>query len=182
MADQQKPLTQLTPYELENLSEAELEATIAAGGANADEARLTLGKFMIEGTSSKVPKNAKKGFNWVKEAGKNGHLGALEYRVYYEIRYDKQPNMKKLLDNLETVINKTKSARALNMLGEFYQIQDKKEESKEVAARYCNQSADQGCMIGTHWMGVFYHLGFGVSKNLSKAVEFLTKAAKTGNG
>ena len=31
-------------------------------------------------------------------------------------------------------------------------------------------------------MGVFYHLGFGVSKNLSKAVEYLTRSAKTGNG
>lgn len=31
-------------------------------------------------------------------------------------------------------------------------------------------------------MGVFYHLGFGVAKNLPKAVEYLTKAAKTGNG
>ena len=43
-------------------------------------------------------------------------------------------------------------------------------------------SADQGCQIGIHWMGVFYHLGFGVSKNLPKAVEYLTRAAKTGNG
>jgi len=31
-------------------------------------------------------------------------------------------------------------------------------------------------------MGVFYHLGFGVSKNLTKAVENLTRSAKTGNG
>ena len=117
---QQKPLTLLTSYELENLTEAELEATVAAGGQNADDARLVLGRLQIEGTSSKVSKNAKKGYNWVKEAGKNVHLGALEYRVYYEIRYDKQPNMKKLLKNLETVIDKTKSTRALNMLGEFY--------------------------------------------------------------
>lgn len=142
---QQKPLTELTSYELENLTEAELEATILAGGQNADDARLVLGRLLIEGTSNKVPKNAKKGFNWVKEAGKNGHLGALEYRVYYEIRYDKQPNMKKLLKNLETVIDKTKSTRALNMLGEFYQIQDKKEDSKEMAAKFYSLSAEQGC-------------------------------------
>jgi len=31
-------------------------------------------------------------------------------------------------------------------------------------------------------MGVFYHLGFGVPKNLTKAVEYLTRSAKTGNG
>jgi TPR repeat protein len=43
-------------------------------------------------------------------------------------------------------------------------------------------SAEQGCLIGIHWMGVFYHLAFGVPKNLPKAVEYLTKAAKRGNG
>lgn len=43
-------------------------------------------------------------------------------------------------------------------------------------------SAEQGCQLGQHWMGVFYHLAFGVSKNLDKAVELLTKAAKAGNG
>jgi TPR repeat protein len=43
-------------------------------------------------------------------------------------------------------------------------------------------SADQGCQIGIHWVGVFYHLGFGVSKNLEKAIEYLSKSAKEGNG
>ena len=32
-----------------------------------------------------------------------------------------------------------------------------------------------------HWMGVFYHEGFGVSKNIEKAIEFLTQAASKGN-
>lgn len=31
-------------------------------------------------------------------------------------------------------------------------------------------------------MGVFYHEGFGVSKNLKTAIEYLTKAAAAGNG
>jgi len=31
-------------------------------------------------------------------------------------------------------------------------------------------------------MGVFYHLAFGVSKNLDKAIDLLTKSAKLGNG
>jgi hypothetical protein len=44
--------------------------------------------------------------------------------------------MKKLFDNLETVINKTKSARACNMLAEFNQIQDKKEGTAAEAAKY----------------------------------------------
>ena len=36
--------------------------------------------------------------------------------------------------------------------------------------------------MGKHWLGVFYHEGFGVNKNVSKAVEFLTEAANQGNG
>jgi len=31
-------------------------------------------------------------------------------------------------------------------------------------------------------MGVFYHLAFGVPKNLQKAVDLLTVSAKQGNG
>lgn len=42
-------------------------------------------------------------------------------------------------------------------------------------------SAEQGDVVGMHWMGVFYHEGFGVNKNIEKAVEFLTKAAEVGN-
>lgn len=43
-------------------------------------------------------------------------------------------------------------------------------------------SSEQGDVIGTHWMGVFYHEGFGLNKNLDKAIEYLTKAADAGNG
>lgn len=43
-------------------------------------------------------------------------------------------------------------------------------------------SAEQGCLVGTHWMGVFYMEGFGVAMNLDKAEEMLLKAAKMGNG
>jgi TPR repeat protein len=32
-----------------------------------------------------------------------------------------------------------------------------------------------------HWIGVFYHEGFGVGKDLDKAIEYLTKAAEMGN-
>lgn len=176
-----KPISELTRGDLEYLNEGELEAVIAAGLDNSNDARLTLGRLLIEGTSTKFGKNEKKGYNWVKEASKNNHLGALEYRTYHDIRYDKQPNMKKLLANLETIVDKTRSTRAFNMLGEFNQVQDKKEGSKEEAAKYYTKSAEEGCQIGLHWMGVFYHLGFGVSKNVAKAVELLTRAAKTGN-
>jgi TPR repeat protein len=43
-------------------------------------------------------------------------------------------------------------------------------------------SAEQGDVIGLHWMGVFYHEGWSVAKNIDKAIEFLTKAAEAGNG
>ena len=36
-------------------------------------------------------------------------------------------------------------------------------------------------MIGTHWIGVFYQEGSGVTKNLDRAIELLTRAAKLGN-
>ena len=32
-----------------------------------------------------------------------------------------------------------------------------------------------------HWIGVFYHEGFGVAKDINKAIEFLLKAAEAGN-
>lgn len=126
--------------ELENLTEAELEAEITA--QNSDDARLVLGRLNLEGVSDKVKKNEKKGINWIKEAAKNGHIGAIEYKVYHDVRFDKQPNMKKLLENLEKVIQKTKSARACNMLAEFNQIQDKKEGSQAEAAKYYQMSAE----------------------------------------
>ena len=162
------------------MTEAELEAIIV--DHNSDDARLVLGRLQLEGTSVKIKKNEKKGINWVKEAAKNGHLGAVEYKSYYEIRYDRQPNLKKLFKNLETVVEKTKSSRACNMIAEFNQIQDKKEGRAIEAARYYSMSAEQGCQVGIHWMGVFYHLGFGVSKNVEKAIEYLAKSANAGNG
>jgi phage tail tape-measure protein len=43
----------------------------------------------VEGTNDKIKKNVTKGVNWIKEAVKNGNLDALEYKVYYDIRFDK---------------------------------------------------------------------------------------------
>lgn len=114
--EQKRPLT---ISDLENLTEAELEAEITSS-SNSDDARFVLGRLQIEGVSEKVKKNEKKGVNWVKEAAKNGHAPAIEYKIYHDVRFDKQPNMKKIFENLETVIKKTKSARACNMLAEFY--------------------------------------------------------------
>lgn len=50
------------------------------------------------------------------------------------------------------------------------------------AAKYYQMAADQGDVIGSHWIGVFYHDGFGVTKNLDKAIENLTVGVNAGNG
>ena len=42
-------------------------------------------------------------------------------------------------------------------------------------------SADQGCLVGIHWMGVFYMEGYGVKQNYDQALLYLTRAAKMGN-
>jgi len=161
------------------MTEAELEHLIIE--KNSNDARCVLGRLLIDGSSDKIKKNEKKGINWVKEAVSNGHVGALEYKTYFEIRFDKQPKLNKILKNLETIVEKTRSSRACNTLGEFYQVQDKKEGHQQEAAKYYSMSAEQGDQVGSHWMGVFYHLGFGVAKNVEKAVEFLTRSARAGN-
>lgn len=99
----------------------------------------------------------------------------------YEVRYDNQPKLNKIFKNLETIVEKTKSMKSCNLLGEFYQAQDKKEGHKELAAKYYGFSADQGCLVGIHWLGVFYRMGFGVQENKEKSLEYLTKASKMGN-
>jgi len=86
--------TKATLFEMERMNEAELENIISAD--NSDDARYILGRLSIEGTSDKIPKNIKKGQNWLKEAVKNDHLGAIEYQTYYDIRFNKQPNVKKI--------------------------------------------------------------------------------------
>ena len=43
-------------------------------------------------------------------------------------------------------------------------------------------SAEQGDILGHHWLGVFYHEGFGVAVSLEKAIKNLKIAAEAGNG
>jgi len=60
---------------------------------------------MIEATNpAKVIPNDAKGANWIKTAAKNGHLPSIEYLTYYDIRFAKQPNLKKIMKGLETVV------------------------------------------------------------------------------
>ena len=76
--------------------------------------------MQIEGTfPERVPLNEKKGVSWVKTAAKNGNLLALEYQSYWQIRFDKQPNVKKIQTNLEKVVEEGNSAKACNTLAEF---------------------------------------------------------------
>ena len=42
-------------------------------------------------------------------------------------------------------------------------------------------AAEQGCQLSKHWLGVFYHRGQGVTKNIPKALEFLSVSHKAGN-
>ena len=66
-------------------------------------------------------------------------------------------------------------------MAEFYHAQDKLENSAEQAAKLYQTSAEQGCQLGTHWIGVFYHIGHGVTKNIPKAIENLKISSKAGN-
>ena len=76
------------------MTEAELEHLAITN--NSTDAKFVLGRLLLEGSSDKIKKNEKKGLNWVKEAIKSGHTGALEYKAYYDIRFDKQPKLKKI--------------------------------------------------------------------------------------
>ena len=104
-----------------------------------------LGRLLIEGISpEKVPKNETKGINWIKTAAKNGHIPSVEYKTYYDIRFDRQPNLKKIMQGLETVVTEAPSrcSRACNTIAEFAHAQSRDEANKEKAARYYNMSAE----------------------------------------
>jgi TPR repeat protein len=162
-----------------------------------DDIRYVLGKLMIEGTSDKVSKNEKKGLNWLKEACKKGHLPSIEFKTYWDIRFDREPKLDKIKEALENAIKVTNSTRACNTLAELNhaasggsaeslshltaEAKVAAEAAKGIAANYYMVSAELGDIIGMHWIGVFYHEGFGVSKNIDKAIDFLTRASCAGN-
>ena len=174
--------------ELELKTEAELEALIAkeASSALGNDARFVLGRHMIEGNfPDRIAANQTKGLNYIKTAEKNGHLPALEYKTFYDIRFEKRPDLEKIIKGLETVADKTESHRACNTLAEFYHAKfgkDPKEEgNKERAAQFYARSQAQGCVCGAHWLGVYYMEGFGVRQDLDKAESLLLGAERQGN-
>lgn len=105
--------------DLEAMPEKELEGLILGNHASQNEARFVLGKLMVEGTSSVVPKNENKGLNWLKEASKRGHLPSLEYKTYHDIRFDRSPKLDQIKSNLNKIIEANKSTRACNVLAEL---------------------------------------------------------------
>lgn len=93
--------------DLEVMTESQLELIIEKEPTNSDNARYMLGKLCLEGTFPEaVPRNEKKGINWIKTAVKNGHLPATELKVYYDIRFAKQPDLKKIIAALNLVAEK----------------------------------------------------------------------------
>ena len=178
---------------MECMDEAQLEGMALAKNPSSD-AKFVLGKLMIEGSSETVPFNEKKGLNWIKEAVSQGNMAALEYKTYHDIRFDSNPKLGKIMENLQKIINANNSCKALNVMGELAHAQasaavdhkDEKmrkegEEKATEAARYYMLSAEQGDLLATHFCGIFTHLGFGVARNLDKAVEFLSKSAEAGH-
>ena len=130
--------------------------------------------------------------NWVKQAVKNGNEAAsAEYQTYWSIRFDKAPELDSIISNLNDSIKTNQSPRACNTLGELYHASaggnpntnsPEWKEAASLAAKYYMLSAEQEDIVGLHWTGVFLHEGFGISKDVNKAIEFLTKAANAGNG
>ena len=113
---------QNTAFEYERMTEKELEVVIQKN-KNANDARFILGKLMVEGISDKVQRNENKGLNWIKESCKAGYLPAIEYKTYWDIRFDRQPKLDKLIDNLNKIIDNNKSPRACNTLAELNHAQ-----------------------------------------------------------
>ena len=88
-----------------------------------NDARFVLGKLMLEATSDKVPFNETKGLELVKQASKRGSQEAFEFKTYWKIRFDKAPNLEKITENLNTIIDTNKSCRASNILAEINHAQ-----------------------------------------------------------
>ena len=78
-----------------------------------------MGKLIFEGNADNVDKNENKGLNWLKEAIKKGHLPALEYKTYWDIRFDRNPKLPQIKENLQKIIEANQSTRACNVLAEL---------------------------------------------------------------
>jgi len=107
---------------MEIMNETDLEALIAKEKESSvgNDARYMLGKNLIEGSfPDKIKRNELKGLNWIKEAENRGHLPALEYKTYYDIRFEKHPSVEKIIEGLKKCAKENNSARACATLAEF---------------------------------------------------------------
>ena len=135
----------LTLAQLEIMKEADLEALILKEKDSqlANDARFMLGKNLIEGSfPENVPRNEKKGINQIIEAVKQGHLPALEYKTYFDIRFDARPQIDKIIGALEQSVAINKSTRACATLAELCHAKQAEEGNKEKAAGYYKTAAD----------------------------------------
>jgi hypothetical protein len=103
--------------------------------------------------------------------------------AYYDIRYEKIPNVKRIIGYLEEVMksNKENKARAATTLAEFYLAQNAVEGNASKAFDHYKMAADQGCLVGLHWTGSCYRYEHGTLKNVSASIPYFEKAAKLGN-
>jgi hypothetical protein len=105
-------------------------------------------------------------------------LPALEYKTYYDIRFEKHPSIKKIVESIEKIVKINKSTRLCATLVEFCAAQPTIEGNKERAAHFYAMAAEPNCVIGLHWMGVYYMECHGVAMNLDKSEAMLLKAHK----
>lgn len=162
-------------------TEAELES-IAAGKDSPNNAKYVLGVMAIEGTDPKrVKKNDKRGITWLREAANDGHVDSMEYLAYYDIRFEKVPNIRRIMGYLEGVIEKKESPRALTTLAEFYINQKKEKKQVERGFELYKKAADLGDLISCYWVGVLRHRGQGADKDMSESIKYLNKGVELGN-
>lgn len=69
-------------------------------------------------------------------------MPAIEYKAYYDIRFEKNPQLKKILSALEIAVEVGKSCRASCTMAEFCAAQPTVEGNKEKAARYYALAAE----------------------------------------
>ena len=166
--------------DLANLTEAELEEIIIKDSS--DKARYIIGVKAIEGNDlEKVKKNEKKGVSWLREAATSDHIDSQEYLAYYDIRFEKVPNVKRIMAYLEAVVDKKDSTRALTTLAEFLLNQRNEKKSIERGFELYKKAADLGDLVACYWVGVLCHRGQGVDKDVKTGVKYLEKARSLGN-
>ena len=109
-------------------------------------------------------------------------MPALEYKTYYDIRFERHPSIEKIISSLEKCAKELNSSKACATLAEFCHAKAQEEGNKEKAAAYYKTAAENGCVVGIHWLGVYYMEGFGVAQDLDKSEKLLLQASKEGNG